>query len=187
MITATFAPPTSAGVVFVTAVPGSVERVELGPTWTPLPTSTPLPSATPTATLPPLTTYEIIFAAADSPVGLRRIFASNADGSNLRPINIELNAPPLQVEVTAEATSEAIGTEEAIENTPLPAVYEELEFLEPAVSPDSAFLAFTAQLSPEVQEIFVMPLPDGAPRQLTTLGGSITGGAVWSPDGTRIA
>ncbi len=32
-----------------------------------------------------------------------------------------------------------------------------------------------------------MPLPDGAPRQLTTLGGSITGGAVWSPDGTRIA
>lgn len=188
-IIATLEPPTPAVPLVRTVVPGSIERPDLGPTWTPSPTSTPLPSATPTATLLPLEEYEIIFAAADSPVGLSHLFLASADGSNLRPMDIQLAPARIQVEVeaTAEGGGEAIGTEEAVEGTPIPEVFEALEFREPAVSPDGTFLAFTVQLAPEVQEIFVMPLPGGAPRQLTTLGGTVTGGAVWSPDGERIA
>ncbi len=192
-------PPT---IPFATLPPGAAEGVDLGPTWTPSPTQTIPSSATPSPTSLPLGGYQIIFTGADNPVGLRTLQIANADGSNIQTLNVNLDPARVQVNVpqnapvvvatetpsgiaaTEEATAETSdGTAEASE----PTLYENLEFLDPAVSPDGTLLAFTAQLAENVQEIFIMPLPSGSPRQLTTLGASETGGAVWSPDGTRLA
>ena len=52
-------------------------------------------------------------------------------------------------------------------------------------SPDSSRVLFVAQALGKPQ-LFVLPLADGLPRQLTT-GEVAPGNPVWSPDGTRIA
>lgn len=196
-VIATLPPPTAP---IRTAAPGQAEGVALGPTWTPSPTETELPTNTPSPTLVPLSAYEIIFASADSPVGLRQLYTANADGSNVALLEINLDSSQLTVpsETTpqvfvatetpiSEATTQEASTEPTPASNTSDGLYENLEFLEPALSSDGDLLAFSVQIAPDVQEIFVMSLPNGAPRQITTLGGAETGGAVWSANGQLLA
>jgi dipeptidyl aminopeptidase/acylaminoacyl peptidase len=56
----------------------------------------------------------------------------------------------------------------------------------PAISPDSSRVAFTSTRTEKAQ-LWLLPLDGGEPRQLTDLPQGVGGGAVWSPDGQRIA
>jgi dipeptidyl aminopeptidase/acylaminoacyl peptidase len=56
----------------------------------------------------------------------------------------------------------------------------------PAISPDGATVAFMSTRT-EKSQLWLLPLDGGEPRQLTDLPQGAGGGAVWSPDGTKIA
>jgi dipeptidyl aminopeptidase/acylaminoacyl peptidase len=56
----------------------------------------------------------------------------------------------------------------------------------PAISPDGSTVAFTSTRTEKAQ-LWLLPLDGGEARQLTTLPQGVGGGAVWSPDGTKIA
>lgn len=56
----------------------------------------------------------------------------------------------------------------------------------PAISPDGSAVAFTSTRT-EKPQLWLLPLDGGESRQLTDLPQGVGGGAVWSPDGTRIA
>ena len=55
----------------------------------------------------------------------------------------------------------------------------------PAVSPDGKQLAYARGSEQSTRDIFVMNLPDGTPRQLTT-DAHIILGLVWTPDGSNL-
>lgn len=57
---------------------------------------------------------------------------------------------------------------------------------EPAISPDCSQVAFTSTRT-EKPQLWLLPLDGGEPRRLTDLPQGVGGGAVWSPDGTKIA
>lgn len=56
----------------------------------------------------------------------------------------------------------------------------------PAISPDGSTLAFMSSRT-EKPQLWLLPLDGGEPRRLTDLPQGVGGGAVWSPDGTKIA
>src|SRR5436190_24255031 len=56
----------------------------------------------------------------------------------------------------------------------------------PAISPDGAQVVFLSTRT-EKPQLLLLPLDGGEPRQLTDLPQGVGGGAVWSPDGTKIA
>ena len=56
----------------------------------------------------------------------------------------------------------------------------------PAISPDGTTVAFMSTRT-EKPQLWLLPLGGGEPRQLTDLPQGVGGGAVWSPDGTKIA
>jgi dipeptidyl aminopeptidase/acylaminoacyl peptidase len=56
----------------------------------------------------------------------------------------------------------------------------------PAISPDGSTVAFTSSRKEKAQ-LWLLPLDGGEPRQLTDLPQGVGGGAVWSPDGRKIA
>jgi dipeptidyl aminopeptidase/acylaminoacyl peptidase len=56
----------------------------------------------------------------------------------------------------------------------------------PAISPDGASVAFMSSRT-EKPQLWLLPLDGGEPRQLTDLAQGVGGGAVWSPDGSKIA
>jgi dipeptidyl aminopeptidase/acylaminoacyl peptidase len=56
----------------------------------------------------------------------------------------------------------------------------------PAISPDGATVAFMSTRT-EKPQLWLLPLAGGEPRQLTDLPQGVGGGAVWSPDGSKIA
>jgi dipeptidyl aminopeptidase/acylaminoacyl peptidase len=56
----------------------------------------------------------------------------------------------------------------------------------PAISPDGSSVAFTSSRTEKTQ-LWLLPLDGGESRRLTDLPQGVGGGAVWSPDGTRIA
>jgi len=57
----------------------------------------------------------------------------------------------------------------------------------PAISPDGSTVAFTSTRAAEKPQLWLLPLDGGEPRQLTKLPQGVGGGAVWSPEGTKIA
>ena len=56
----------------------------------------------------------------------------------------------------------------------------------PAISPDGSSVAFMSTRT-EKPQLWLLPLDGGEPRKLTDLPQGVGGGAVWSPDGTKIA
>ena len=56
----------------------------------------------------------------------------------------------------------------------------------PAISPDGSSVAFMSSRT-EKPQLWLLPLGGGEPRKLTDLAQGVGGGAVWSPDGTKIA
>jgi len=56
----------------------------------------------------------------------------------------------------------------------------------PAISPDGAKVVFMSTRT-EKPQLWLLPLDGGEPRRLTDLPQGVGGGAVWSPDGTKIA
>ena len=56
----------------------------------------------------------------------------------------------------------------------------------PAISPDGATVAFLSTRT-EKPQLWLLPRGGGEPRQLTDLPQGVGGGAVWSPDGTKMA
>jgi dipeptidyl aminopeptidase/acylaminoacyl peptidase len=56
----------------------------------------------------------------------------------------------------------------------------------PAISPDGTAVAFTSSREEKAQ-LWLLPLDGGEARQLTDLPQGVGGGAVWSPDGRKIA
>jgi dipeptidyl aminopeptidase/acylaminoacyl peptidase len=56
----------------------------------------------------------------------------------------------------------------------------------PAISPDGSQVAFTSSRTEKAQ-LWLLALDGGEPRRLTDLPQGVGGGAVWSPDGTKIA
>ncbi len=55
----------------------------------------------------------------------------------------------------------------------------------PAVSPDGSSVAFMSTRT-EKPQLWLLPLDGGEPRKLTDLAQGVGGGAVWSPDGSKI-
>ena len=55
----------------------------------------------------------------------------------------------------------------------------------PAVSPDGSSVAFMSTRT-EKPQLLLLPLDGGEPRKLTDLAQGVGGGAVWSPDGSKI-
>jgi len=95
-------------------------------------------------------------------------------------------------EESADATETADNIEDITETpTPSPTeasiLYDNIEYFDPALSPDGAQVVFTAQIAETVQELFLLDFASGAVRQLTALASQIADGAVWSPDGSQIA
>jgi dipeptidyl aminopeptidase/acylaminoacyl peptidase len=56
----------------------------------------------------------------------------------------------------------------------------------PAISPDGSAVAFMSTRADKPQ-LWLLPLDGGEPRQLTRLDEGVGSGAVWSPDGSKIA
>ena len=56
----------------------------------------------------------------------------------------------------------------------------------PAISPDGSSVAFMSTRT-EKPQLWLLPLDGGEPRKLTDLAQGVGGGAVWSPDGCKIA
>ena len=56
----------------------------------------------------------------------------------------------------------------------------------PAVSPDGSSVAFMSTRT-EKPQLWLLPLDGGEPRKLTDLAQGVGGGAVWSPDGSKLA
>ena len=56
----------------------------------------------------------------------------------------------------------------------------------PAISPDGSSVAFMSTRT-EKPQLWLLPLDGGEPRKLTDLAQGVGGGAVWSPDGSKIA
>jgi dipeptidyl aminopeptidase/acylaminoacyl peptidase len=56
----------------------------------------------------------------------------------------------------------------------------------PAISPDGSSVAFLSSRT-EKPQLWLLPLDGGEPRRLTDLPQGVGGGAVWSPDGSKIA
>jgi dipeptidyl aminopeptidase/acylaminoacyl peptidase len=56
----------------------------------------------------------------------------------------------------------------------------------PAVSPDGSSVAFMSTRT-EKPQLWLLPLDGGEPRRLTDLAQGVGGGAVWSPDGSKLA
>ncbi|NDJ85060.1 MAG: hypothetical protein GYB66_04160 [Chloroflexi bacterium] len=184
---------------------------ELPPPLEPTATYTPTPTATWTPTPNPPELYNLVFASSEiaregDPY---RLFIVDGDGQNLAqltvtlPDNIEIELsepateePPEVVEETPAAPEEGEvegegegATEEPVITptaTMLPPQDLRQEFISPEYSPDGEFIVFTAQIG-QVHELFVMPVDGGTARQLTVLGGTETGHAAWSPDGSQIA
>lgn len=160
----------------------------LPPTWTPSPTWTPLPSPTWTPQPPELYLYVMAYAGNQIAGDPFLLYSIIADGTELREIRIVLPTPenPEVAEPTEVPSEEP--TEEGEPSdvpTETPEAFDEVWFLDPAMSPDGTKLIFTVQAA-GVQELYYLDYPDGAPRQLTNFGAEQTHGAAWSPDGTRI-
>ncbi|HLA43032.1 MAG TPA: hypothetical protein VJZ27_06330, partial [Aggregatilineales bacterium] len=210
VIVATRLPPTPVPPQVRTVAPGSVvSSIDLPPTWTPVPTNTVEPTATVVENLTNFDDLTLIFSGADSPVDLRRLMLVQASGADLHPLNVPINPgqitfparvtpvpPPQEVSPDEAASTQGDQVATATEETSPtasdtaaqePELYDQMEFLDPAYSPDGSQVAFTVQISAEVQEIFVLTLETGIVRQLTVLGGSSTDGSAWSPDGTLLA
>lgn len=206
VVAATLVPPTATPRPAITIPPGAFTGGnELPPTWTPSPTATSLPTETPPPPPMNLEDMQILFAGAENPVALVKLEVIQGNGANRRPLGIELQADDIEIAVvptatpqpqdlppdavtapTAEPSADSTAEAEPTAIAP-PTVYENLEFLDPAYSPDGRFVVFTAQIAPDIQELFLLTVDNGRVRQLTTLGGSVTDGAVWSPDGTQLA
>ena len=141
-----------------TISPDTIIVTELPSQWTPEAevSSTPLPE--PTAKPDTRSALEIIFSGGNQASDAAQLLTVRADA--------DLLPRRLTVDIDSE--------------------FPELELLDPAYSPDGRMLAFTAQIAPEVQEIFILSLDNGALRQLTDLGASITDGATWSADSERL-
>ncbi|MBI5930577.1 MAG: PD40 domain-containing protein [Chloroflexi bacterium] len=159
----------------------------LPPTWTPSATWTPPPSPTWTPQPPELNRYRLVFSgnsAAGDPFVLYSITAANTELQQLT-----VSVPPFDDTGIAEPTEQPteVPTDEVATEAPTeaPQLSNEIELLDPAMSPDGTRVVFTAQVG-EVQELFVMDYPSGTPRQLTRLGAEQTFSAAWSPDGTSI-
>lgn len=56
----------------------------------------------------------------------------------------------------------------------------------PAISPDGSSVVFMSSRT-EKPQLWLLPLDGGEPRKLTDLEQGVGGGAVWSPDGSKIA
>jgi dipeptidyl aminopeptidase/acylaminoacyl peptidase len=56
----------------------------------------------------------------------------------------------------------------------------------PTISPDGSSVAFMSTRA-EKPQLWLLPLDGGEPRQLTDLSEGVGSGAVWSPDGTKVA
>jgi dipeptidyl aminopeptidase/acylaminoacyl peptidase len=56
----------------------------------------------------------------------------------------------------------------------------------PAISPDGSQVVFMSSRT-EKPQLWLLPLDGGEPRRLTDLPQGVGGGAVWSPDGTKLA
>ncbi len=162
----------------------------LPPTWTPSPTWTPVPSPTWTPQPPGLDLYAIVYAGNETAGDPFALYGIRADGSQLQDIQISL--PSLETapenEPTEAPTEESVSAEGETPTevpTEAPESSDEVEILDPALSPDGTQLVFTAQIG-TIQELFLMDYPNGTPRQLTHLGAEQTFGASWSPDGISI-
>lgn len=153
----------------------------LPPTLAPTLTFTPRPTATRTPTPNPPLFYTLVFARNEGltaegetlPFDAARLFTITGDGSNLQEISITL--PELEIEDPALAE----------EFANLPADARQPSFLDPAYSPDSDFIVFTAEIG-GIQELFIVSVDGGTARQLTKLGATQTRDASWSPDGELI-
>jgi TolB protein len=145
-----------------TISPDTIIVTELPGEWTPNPEVSSTPSPEPTTRPDTRNSLEIIFSGANQASAAAELLTVRADGDLL----------PRRLPIDLSNISDDI--------------YEEREFLDPAYSPDGRMLAFTAQVAPDVQEIFILALDNGALRQLTDLGASVTDGATWSADGRRL-
>ncbi len=209
-IAATSMPSPTATRIFVTVPPGRAgSRADLPPTWTSEPTLTDTPAPEPTTPAPEPDTFTLAFVAADNPGALGQLRTMRGDGEDVAPLAVNLDPARLQLdprpsmtpvaeEVSPEAAlatpdpalNEAESTADATAEAtpePVPELYEGLEFFDPAYSPDGSLLVFSAQIAPELQELFLLDVSSGVTRQLTTLGASFTREPRFSPDGQQIA
>lgn len=179
-------------------------------TWTTQPTATITPTSTATAPPLDLSIFTLIYAGAEDPAARARLNLIQADGTGHHILNIQLDSqvavialPTLtampsnindlnleepESEQTAEAIEEDATEEEAVEESqPVPFDFEGIEFFDPAFSPDGEWVAFSVQIAPDTQELFIYHFETIAIRQLTRLGARNLQSAAWSPDGSQIA
>lgn len=184
---------------------------ELPATFTPTATATATVTATWTPTPLPLTNYSLLYSGNDIAGNTHLLYTVRADGNEQQVLSLTLPdsafatpAPTVDAESEPEQEATESGEGSAPEGeaaapptaTPQPrpasAADAEIEFLDPAYSPDGLFIAFTGAVNGR-QEVFLVSSDGGDVRQLTEFNltssqpSVLTIGAAWSPNGSSLA
>lgn len=172
----------------------------LPPTLAPTITDTPQPTATPTPGPVDPSSLAILIVSNEEPGAPSRLFRALADGSELTPIEINLqgggeSAPASEpTEVATENPSE-LATEVVPAETETPSeafdtlqAAERVDIFDLALSPNGERLVFTLQRG-DFQDLYTLQLTETGTtnlQQLTFFEAFETRGAAWSPDGESI-